>query len=84
MLSQFYHFSRTINTKMSNSCNPTSNFDSNIKESLLSSITRNQDTSTTEEKTEWQNVQNAELKFLSQKNLGKWQEDQTKQANACS
>lgn len=36
------------------------------------------------EETTWENVQNAELKSLSQRKLGKWQDAQTSKANECS
>jgi len=32
----------------------------------------------------WENVRNVEQTFLSQRKLGKWPEDQIKQANACN
>jgi hypothetical protein len=53
--------------------------------SLLSIIMRNHEyVHNNGGKSKWQNVQNAELKTPSQRRLGKWQEDQTKPANACN
>jgi len=56
----------------------------NHMESFLSSITGNHAARSMMEETEWQNVQNVELTSRSRRNLGRWLEDPTSKANACS